>query len=93
VDSEVAKVDSEVEILDHEKCTKQHALSVARNVKFLSSQQKAGLYFAKSAIRKRNHSSRSFALYFFLFFKMYPAIAIFWQRNPYKTTTYDCRYG
>lgn len=68
VDSEVEKADSEAEISVREKCTKPYALSVARNVKFLSSQQKAGLYFAKSAIRKRNHSTRSFALSFLFFY-------------------------
>jgi hypothetical protein len=69
-DSAAEKVDLEAEILVREKCTKQYALSAARNAKFLSSQQKAGLYFAKSAIRKRNNS-RSFCTFFFYFLTVF----------------------
>ena len=64
------KVDSD-ETLDHEKCTKQHAQNVGRNAKFHSSQLKADQYFVKSAIRKRNHSTKilsHFIFYFFIFF-------------------------
>lgn len=38
------------EILDREKCIKLFALIVARNVKFLSSPQKADLSIAKNAL-------------------------------------------
>lgn len=37
---------------DHEKCIKQFALNVAKNVRFLSNLQKVGQFIAKNAMRK-----------------------------------------
>lgn len=42
-----------VEVLVHARCSKLYVLNVHRNVKFLSSQKKADLYFAETAILKR----------------------------------------
>jgi hypothetical protein len=39
--------------VDPEKCTKQPVLTVARNVKFLSSLQKAEMFFAMNVLLKR----------------------------------------
>lgn len=41
------------EILDHEKCIKQLALNVAKNVKFHSSLRKADLFIAENALEIR----------------------------------------
>jgi hypothetical protein len=44
------------EILGREKCTKQLALNVAKNVKFHSSQLKASLFIAENAMQKRKNT-------------------------------------
>ena len=49
-------VDSE-EILDHEKCIKQLALSAEKNAKFLSSQQKVSQFIAENVIRRKEDSN------------------------------------
>ncbi len=53
--------EEEEETSDHEKCTRLLALTAVRNAKFLSSQQKAGQFTAKSAtlnIKSSNNLSR-----------------------------------
>jgi len=47
------------EILDHDKCTRQFALNVARNAKFHSSLQKAEMFFAKNAFQKEEEDFNS----------------------------------
>jgi hypothetical protein len=44
------------EVSDHEKCIRQFVPNVVRNVKFLSSQQKASQFIAKNVIERRKDS-------------------------------------
>ncbi len=46
----------EASIGDREKCTRQLAQIAARNAKFLSSQLKAGLFIAGTAIRSTRNT-------------------------------------
>ena len=56
---EAALVAEEVSTEAQGKCTKLFALSVERNAKFLSSLQKASLYFVESvSLRKDQEDSR-----------------------------------
>jgi hypothetical protein len=52
----MAKIDPE-EITGREKCTRQYALNVARNAKFLSRQQRASLSTAENAMRRRRDTN------------------------------------
>ena len=44
------------EILDHEKCIKQRVLTVEKNVKYHSNQQKENQYIAKIATQKEDQN-------------------------------------
>lgn len=61
------------EILRQDKCTKQLALSAARNVKFHLSQPKVSQFFVVNAIEKRSDSdslgfrSKMIILFFYYF--------------------------
>jgi hypothetical protein len=48
----------EVSTADQEKCIKQFALNVSKNVKFHSSQQKVNQFIAKNVLQKENLDSR-----------------------------------
>ena len=64
-------MDNSEEISEKEKCIRQLALIVARNVKFHLSLQKAGLFTAKNVIGKEGQEGFSFFwrfFYFLLFF-------------------------
>ena len=47
----------EASIQDQEKCIRQFAQNVSKNVKFRSSQQKASQFFAENALQKESQDS------------------------------------
>lgn len=56
----------ETAALDHAKCIKQHALTVARNAKYHSNQEKANQFTAGNALLKEERTKTSFKTLFLL---------------------------
>ena len=53
IETAVETADLDAVSADHEKCTKQFAQNVERNVKFHSNQQRASLFFAGNALQRK----------------------------------------
>jgi hypothetical protein len=56
--TEAAVVDLEISIVDLEKCIRQFALNVSKNVKFHSNLQKASQFIAKNVSLKESQDSK-----------------------------------
>jgi hypothetical protein len=64
----VLEAEAVEETSDHERCTRQHALSAEKNAKSHSSHAKENQYSAKNATRRRRAIHIPKFAYFFSFF-------------------------
>ena len=83
-DQEETLTGEKEETLVQEKCTRQFALSVGKNVKFHSNQQKGNPFTAKNALEKKEGINFLSALTIYILFLIYFFIYLFYYNNFYK---------